>query len=96
MIAMDYSSLIDVERLAFAKLVTEAARRSGSRAVTDLELIGSGAHTWFVACDIGCECCVHALELPAGAWTPALEGHLLAAFGVSAEIAIRQLPRVTP
>lgn len=91
---MDYSSLIDVERLVFSKLATEAARRTGERSITNLELIHSETGVTFVCCDVGGVCVVHPIELPANAWTPALEAELVRLFRGSAEIALRQIGRI--
>lgn len=91
---MSCLDLIDAERLAFAKLATETARRTGGLTVSNLELIHCSDSLRLICCDVGGECVTHGLELPANAWTPALEAELLRLFRGSAQLALRQLPGV--
>jgi hypothetical protein len=88
---MNYASLIDAERLAFARLATEAARRTGGRTVSNAEVIRCSGGLSLICADIGGETVTHGLELPPGAWTPALEVELVRLFRGSAEIALRQI-----
>lgn len=90
MIVMNYSSLIDAERLAFAKLATEVARRTGGKIVSDVEVIRCSDGLSLICADVGGETVTHGLELPAGAWTPTLVTELARLFRGSAEIAMRQ------
>lgn len=87
---MSYLSLIDAERLAFAKLATETAHRTGGRTVSNVEVIRCSGGLAFISADIGGETVTHGLELPSNAWTPALEVELAKLFQGSAEIALRQ------
>lgn len=81
----------DAERLAFAKLVTETARRTGVRTVSNVEVIRCSDRLRLICCDVGGECVTHGLELPAAAWTPALQAEVQRMFQVSAQLAVRQL-----
>lgn len=92
---MDYSNLIDAERLAFARLATETARRTGGRTVSNVELIRCSGGLSLICADIGGETATHGLELPPAAWTPPLEAELVRLFRGSAEIALRQIGGTT-
>lgn len=88
---MDYSNLIDAERLAFAKQATETARRTGARTINNVEVIRCSGGLSLICADIGGETITQGMELPLDAWTPALSDELVRLFGGSAEIALRQI-----
>lgn len=88
---MNYLSLIDAERLAFARLASEAARRTGGRQVTNIEMIHCSDGLALLCADIGGESATQGLELPASAWNPALEAHIKRLFLGSAQLAVQQM-----
>lgn len=91
---MDYTQLIDAERLRFAKALSEVARRTGSREVKNLEIIYADRCLRFIAADVGGECLVHTIEIPASAYSDELEAQIIKMFQASVDITVRQLPKV--
>lgn len=92
---MDYLNLINADRIAFARLTNETARRTGGRTINNVEVIRCDGGLAFICADIGGETATHCLELPPDAWTPALSDELVRLFRGSAEIALRQIGGAT-
>lgn len=92
---MDYLNLINAERLAFARLTNETARRTGGRTINNVEVIRCSGGLSLICADIGGETITKGLELPLAAWVPPLEAELVRLFRGSAEIALRQIGGTT-
>lgn len=86
-------SLIENEQLQFAAAATAEAKRTGLSAITRVGLIHCSDSLRLIYADVGGETITHGIDLPAKAWTPALEKELIKRFKGSAELAIRHAGR---
>lgn len=89
---MDYTAVISAERIRFSRALNEAARRTGSRTISNVEILYADRCLRFICADVGGECVVHTLELPEAAYSDELEAEIIKMFRASVDITIRQLP----
>ena len=90
MIDMNLSQ-IENDQLQFARLAEETARRTGDSTITNPKLIRCNDTLRLLCMDVGGETVTHGIELPANAWSPALEAELLKRFQGSAQLAVRAI-----
>ena len=84
-------SQIENDQLQFARLAEETARRTGDSTITNPKLIRCNDTLRLLCMDVGGETVTHGIELPANAWSPALEAELLKRFQGSAQLAVRAI-----